>query len=509
MTDKGHFSGRVKMKGGQELIEKYANERDFESESAFARFLHEIEPTRSVDGWRGAILRWKNAGGEIRYTVWNNGRKTGDGLSNAPKSLKEQFKIQPPSVMKTYYDEGKDIYLTFIPQCDNIITITGDKHRDMRRAYSDSGGRLTVEQMSTQFEIPILWMRDYIRAWSWKHPMSPYTDEEIINKSEEDLVMDYLEIKRNEVLERSKRSYFAAMAKDANKWRHLDDAFYNEFKNSIGKKHLPPRQAKKVKMNKAKPYAVVLSPTDLHFGSGAWLDETGNEYNTEEARARLMDRTENLISRLPGRPEKIILATGSDWFHIDNEQGTTTKGTPQDMSASPTQIFMDGCALAEEHIEMLRGVCPVEVYFMRGNHDRHLAIALMMYLKATYKNIKDVTVNVDPSLRQYTEYGSTLLGFTHGDGVRNMDLPGLMAKEEWRAWGANEHKIWFHGHLHHQQVIEKGGAMVVQLPSLAGNDRWHHRKGFILSRPGLSAHLIDKELGLIGNLFAPVVGNDE
>ena len=62
---KRNFSGRVKFKGGQELITKYANDREFESESAFARFLNEIEPTRSIDGWRNAIGRWKKAGGQI------------------------------------------------------------------------------------------------------------------------------------------------------------------------------------------------------------------------------------------------------------------------------------------------------------------------------------------------------------------------------------------------------------------------------------------------------------
>jgi predicted phosphodiesterase len=508
MTDKSRFSGHVKMVGGKELIERYANEREFESESAFARFLHEVEPTRSVDGWRGAILRWKKAGGQISYTVWNGGKKNIQHMKTVPDELKQEFKVEVPPTMKTYYDKEADIYLTYMAQCDNIISIDGEKHRAMKRAYSDSGGRLTVEQMATKFEFPILWMRDYIRAYQWKHPMSPYTDEEMINKSEQELIIDYLEMKRTAVLERSKRAHFNNAMKDANKWRNLEENFYGEFKASLNDKYLPPKQVKRIKMDKANPYAVVLSPTDLHFGSGAWVDETGNHYDTNEARSRLLDRTQNLISRLPGRPEKIVVATGSDWFHIDNEQGMTTSSTPQDMSASPTQIFMDGCMLAKEHIEMLRGVCPIEVVFMRGNHDRHLSLALMMYLKATYESIKDVTVIVDPKLRQYLSYGNTLLGFTHGDGVKGMDLPSLMAKEEWKGWGSCEHKIWFHGHLHHQQVIEKGGAMVVQLPSLAGDDRWHYRKGYVLARPGISAHLIDHKLGLIGNLFAPVINNE-
>ena len=70
-----NYSGRVKMLGGQDLITKYAKEMEFESESHFARFLHELEPTRSVDGWRNAIFRWKKKGGQITYTVFN-GKKS-------------------------------------------------------------------------------------------------------------------------------------------------------------------------------------------------------------------------------------------------------------------------------------------------------------------------------------------------------------------------------------------------------------------------------------------------
>jgi len=496
-----NFEGRIKMKGGQDLITKYANAEAFESESAFARFLHKIEPTRSVNGWRSAIKRWKADGGQITYTKWNGHKYSKD----RQKDITVPHAIEAPTNYKKYYDEARDVYLTFIEQANQIIEIDGETHREMKKRYSDEGGRFTVAQMAQHFGFPILWMQDYIRVNHWKHPMSPYTDEQMTEMTEDELVVDFLEMKRTAALETAKRAHYAAMSKDANRWRNLDDTFYNEFMKSIGKKHLPPKNAKKIKMQDAAPYALVISPTDLHFGSSCWIDETGNNYDTQEARERLMDRTQNLISRMPSRPEKIYLATGSDWFHVDNDTGGTTKGTPQDMSVSPAEMFMDGCMLAQEHIEMLRTVCPVEVVFARGNHDRHLALALMMYLKASYDKIDDVNVIVDPNIRQYVSYGNTLLGFTHGDGVKGMDLPSLMAKEEWKQWGSCEHKIWFHGHLHHQSVIEKGGAMVVQLPSLAGNDRWHHRRGYILSRPGLSAHLIDKDLGLIGNLFAPVV----
>lgn len=82
-----------------------------------------------------------------------------------------------------------------------------------------------------------------------------------------------------------------------------------------------------------------------------------------------------------------------------------------------------------------------------------------------------------------------------------------MSCEKRELWGTCEHHIWFHGHLHHQKVNENKGAMIIQLPSLAGHDRYHARQGYTTSKAGLAAHIIDKEKGVIGSLFAPVVGH--
>ena len=174
------------------------------------------------------------------------------------------------------------------------------------------------------------------------------------------------------------------------------------------------------------------------------------------------------------------------------------------MAASPAQILRDGCHLARQHIEMLAKIAPVEVVFMRGNHDKHSSLALMLYLQAVYEDSDRVQITHNVKERQYLMWGNNLLGFTHGDGVRGTDLPAVMAHEARSAWGACSNHTWFHGHLHHIKQTEKGGCMVIQLPSLAGHDRWHYRKGFTLNRAGLMAHLVDKDLGVVGSLFAPV-----
>ena len=248
-----NYAGRVKMLGGQDLITKYATEQEFESESAFARFLHEIEPTRSVHGWRTAIFRWKGKGGHITYTVFNGKKKAIVDNSHLPPEIQKQYAIEPPKGVKTYYDDKKDIYLTFIQQANQIVEVDGNTHRLMKKNYSNEGGRLTISEMSSEYSFPILWMQDYIKAHNWRHPMSPYTDEEMIEKTEDELVVDYLELKRNSAIKRSKRAHYAAMAKDAHKWRTINEAFYNDFKESLGKGCLPRKKAPKIKMGTSDP----------------------------------------------------------------------------------------------------------------------------------------------------------------------------------------------------------------------------------------------------------------
>lgn len=472
--------------GGEDLIEKYANSKAFSSVSEFGRFLHTLDPSRSAQAWRLKVMRWK--------------KKTGT-----------EMKIdQPPPVtsMDVYYDKESDCYISVIEGRDELMKVDGDTHRKMKRAYSEDGSNMSAVELARQFAVPEDWVKAYIKQNRWTHAMDIFTDEEIKMRSVEDLVDDAVVEKRRNVIQAAERKRWNSITKEADKYRLLRETLLDEFMDLVIQPYIPPKikgmKSAQYVDKDTNPYSVVISPTDLHYGKGAWEDEVGERYNLEDAQERLMQQTQNLIHRLPGRPEKIYIGTGSDWFHVDNDLGTTTKGTPQDMAASPAQILRDGCHLARQHIEMLAEVAPVEVVFMRGNHDRHSSLALMLYLQAVYEKSDRVKISHNLKERQYVMWGNNLMGFTHGDGVRGVDLPSVMAHEARSGWGSCQHHTWFHGHLHHIKQTEKAGCMVIQLPSLAGHDKWHYRKGFTLNRAGLMAHLVDKELGIVGNLFAPV-----
>jgi predicted phosphodiesterase len=328
------------------------------------------------------------------------------------------------------------------------------------------------------------------------------TDEQLFEADEQDgLVEEILSSRRQTLMTEIAKKKHKQLVKDSNNWQILK---YDYLAHMVSLQKAP-KSVPKLSLKKAKnPYALVVCPTDFHWGKYGWVDEVGESYNFEEARKRLMEKTETLVSRISTKPEKIFVGAGSDWFHVDNDAGLTTRGTPQDMCATPAEILITGCKLAREHIDMLRQVAPVEIVMMAGNHDRHSSLALMMYLSAAYENVKDVEIVITPNNRRYIEYGNTILGFTHGDGLGKTALGPLMAVEAREMWGNTEHKIWFHGHLHHQRMHEKDGCLIIQMPSLAGHDRYHARSGYTTSKAGLAAYLIDDKEGYIGSLFAPV-----
>lgn len=476
---------RAKQDYGNDLIAEHYDSKV--SVMSLARKLNALDGKKSVKGWEMSIYRYKNN-------------------LNSPAPVEEMTEVEPTvdAVKQSYhYNAVEDEYHTFLRVADQMICVSGDKHRAMKEAYSNMVGKpASMNEICRQFGIPRAWFDEYRRRHGWTHDMSPYTDEQLASTKVEMLVDDLVTKRKHQLHQKFERAKWKAIEESAEKYNMFEEKILNEFMQIVPK--APASTPQMAMVEDSLEYALVISPTDFHWGKYGWVDEVGETYNFDEARTRLMEKTQELICRLPSRPEKIILATGSDWFHVDTDAGTTTKGTPQDMCGSPAEILMTGCQMAREHIELLRQVAPVEVVFMPGNHDRMSAIALMMYLSAAYETVEDCEIIVSPSTRQYVQYGNNLMGFIHGDGAKN--LVELMSNEKRELWGACEHHTWFHGHLHHRQVVEKGGCLIIQLPSLAGHDRYHARQGYTTSIAGLSAHILDKEKGLVGTLFAPVEG---
>lgn len=403
-----------------------------------------------------------------------------------------------------FYTKATDAYVTFLSRSQQPLVVPGDVHRAMKRAYSNwDGDPKSINQICREFSIPRPWFIEYKSIHGWTHDSEPFSDEELLGRDEVDLVADALQQRRRAVTKKYEQARWREVEAHASRWLQFEVETLSRIEGMIDRTPAN-RTVPRLDLKAAtRPFVLVASASDFHWGMYSWGEETGDKYDRKIAEDRLLSTTTEQIARLPGRPEYILVAVGSDWFHIDGDTHSTTRGTPQDTDGSPAEILITGCELARDHIDLLRQAAPVKVVLMAGNHDRTNAMALLLFLSAWYKDVNDVEVIRDFKPRVYHRYGDSLICFHHGDTTPTDKLGTCMASEARHLWGQTQWHIAFGGHLHHQHVREVGGIIHYQLPSLAGTDRWHARQGYVDSVPGMTSYIVDKKLGVTSTLFTP------
>jgi hypothetical protein len=270
----------------------------------------------------------------------------------------------------------------------------------------------------------------------------------------------------------------------------------------------------KIKYAKNKdPKMLEMGLYDVHAGKLSIIDMTGETASLKGTSTMTKNATVDLIERVQFyNIEKIYLPIGQDWMHINNEEGTTVKGTKLEYTNHLFQIRNQCKQDLIWMVEYLRQVAPVEIIYVPGNHDAHSTLALVEILNAYFHNCKDVIVDTSPRERKAITYGKNFIGFTHGDSkdIRADRLPLIFAREENNKWAnSNFHEIHL-GHIHHKKDMtfiigdEFNGVRIRWIPSLASADSWHYRHGYVKSRKSAEAFIWDKEHGCIGNFAVNV-----
>lgn len=257
----------------------------------------------------------------------------------------------------------------------------------------------------------------------------------------------------------------------------------------------------------ADPHMLEISLFDHHFGKLAWSPETGTDYDVKIAERLYLSAVENLLAKAKGfEVETILLPFGQDFLHVNDQNNTTANGTAQDVDTRLAKIFELASMAVIQAVEMCSTVAPVEILWVPGNHDRQSSYYLAKYLAAYYRDVSDVTVNVEPTSRKYKHYGINLIGFTHGDEEPHRDLPNIMSGECRDIWGQVKQCEWHIGHLHKKKEMRTvtgdtfGSVMVRILPSLSGTDAWHYKKGYTQGMRAAEAYLWSKSQGYTGHL---------
>jgi hypothetical protein len=203
-------------------------------------------------------------------------------------------------------------------------------------------------------------------------------------------------------------------------------------------------------------------------------------------------------------PEKILIPFGNDFFHYDNDNMTTTAGTPQDTDTRLPKMFEKGLDLIIFTIEECLKVAKEVVFTnVSGNHDYNLSYYASSTINRLYRNHERVTLLVSPLQRKYFNYGQTLLGFTHGDKERKQ-LETVMQSEQAELWGKTHYHEWLLGHFHSEIRKEVNGLLINHLSSLSGADMWHYQNGYVGSQRKAIGLIYDYEYGKIAELIAPI-----
>lgn len=250
-----------------------------------------------------------------------------------------------------------------------------------------------------------------------------------------------------------------------------------------------------------------IAPVDLHLGKYAWAPEAGDAYNLAVATRRFKMAIEDLLSRaLNFGVERIALVIGNDLLHVDGPGGATTAGTQMDANGRHIEMFRTAIALNTWALNRCAEIAPTVGIVVSGNHDRLSSLMVGEVLSARFDGHKRVSINDAPTARKYIQYGTSLLGFTHGDQEKAADLPLIMANERPDLWADTTHREWHIGHHHRAREARFtagdtfNGVRVRTLPSLSSADAWHAMRGYVGGAPACEAYLWHRENGYAGHL---------
>lgn len=248
----------------------------------------------------------------------------------------------------------------------------------------------------------------------------------------------------------------------------------------------------------------ILDPADTHFGKLAHFYSTGDTYTLKDAARKVTEGFEGLLNKSQGfQTDRFLLILGNDMLHVDNAGRTTTKGTKQDTDGMWYEAFMTAKKTFVDVIGGLATLADVDVVFNPSNHDYTSGWMLFDSIASWFHNSKNINFDGDMKHRKYYRYHESLIGTTHGNGVKPASLMNYMPVEAKELWSQTTHRNWYYHHVHHYnkayQAIGKDyvGGTVQSVRSLSGTDVYHDEQGYTGVPKAIESFIHSKKHGQI------------
>jgi hypothetical protein len=241
------------------------------------------------------------------------------------------------------------------------------------------------------------------------------------------------------------------------------------------------------------------------MGLLAWSKETkGGDYDIGIASETIRRDFDRLAANSPPASTAVVLGLG-DNSHTDGYKNMTPQsGHFLDADGRYPRILK---ATIDMFMHAVEAVLPtheqVVVRVLPGNHDPQTALSVTVALSIAYRNHPHVTVDEDPGVFWWWEWGKCLLGASHGDKAKMKDLPMLMAAMNPEAWGRTAFRHIFTGHIHHQTALEIGGVVVESFRAATAPDAYNAAR-FANGR-SLRSITLHREHGEIGRQTVNII----
>jgi lambda repressor-like predicted transcriptional regulator len=212
---------------------------------------------------------------------------------------------------------------------------------------------------------------------------------------------------------------------------------------------------------------------DAHLGMYAYGEETGENYDADIAKDRILRGIGQCMASTPPSAEAVIVAMG-DLLHADDQSNQTPSSKHQlDVDTRHFRNLDIAITTLASAVEAaLRKHNKVDVVVQPGNHDLTAYMAVLFALSERYRENPRVSVQRKPGEFFVREFGKCLIASHHGDKAKPDRLVMFMADQWAEMWGRTKYRFLFTGHLHHTKSQDIGGCQWEQLRAISARDAY-------------------------------------
>ena len=212
---------------------------------------------------------------------------------------------------------------------------------------------------------------------------------------------------------------------------------------------------------------------DCHVGLMAFGRETGEDYDTNIAVARIREWVGRAVEASPASSEAVILDVG-DLTHADDQTNQTPRSKHvldvDTRHFRTLEVTIAALAYAVEYA--LRKHARVTVRILPGNHNATAYLAVLFALAERYRNEPRVTVQKVPGEFFVMQFGECLLAAHHGHGGKPERMVMFLADQYAQLWGKTRHRFLWTGHLHSMRAADFAGCQWEQLRAVTARDAY-------------------------------------